>query len=1078
MQSSCCGGTAPLKRSVPFTELTEHSDSDQLLVWLRNILGEDKLSSLVLDDVESSDVLACENAEELEVLFSASEHVAELIAEQVFGQKRLKTGGSDFEMEGTAENCDPNNEPEGKPDPTKLKVDAHGKAADCLGTAPDGLANADMDAEDLPTNQDRDAIAAVEMTKPDETSEEDASEDDETDNGGDEMREDEGENVVDDEPEEDIDTAPDHSDCVILSPVTLVFLPEDKEVAICYVEKAMIGFGCFLEDMSMGCCTIVAKGLGMKAPRKNHKKDQVRQVRNVLGFLDAQVTATLQDKQWWKPRLEGLLNKIKSSMHDVLSTGNVQQKSCFTNFILRVIPYNVKPVETVTDAGDGSDDKKTKRKDVAEIDEFVLERLWAIWQDFPLFGTIKCPVQVRVKKNEIVSVSKASMWTGPTLYSIFSEQKRMPRLRAPVGNQANEASNSVMTIMRQILWHRHGRTNLKIRNGTLLAICQRVRDPEYDADQYEGYQMTFKFFLEAGQVSIEREKGMSSFVRMIEDSEYSAIHVLELTQHCEEFKGTSIASQSKEFSHEYEQIVDALQDVNNDKEPHAHDPSSGSPVRSIANSPVEGSLFKKLLGMVSNMDNEVPGDLQELLLPHLKHALYDHQLASLNFVRKEESAEEGLQRHYWWRVKLPSDPTLVCFVSPHFNAVWWATNADHLHCWDFANKKHIDGICPIRCSQGFKLTGSKSKGGMLALDMGMGKTPVMLAAHSLEQHLIPLEPERHTHWTDAELKLHRTVLVGKDEETQKEFEMYTGFKQADDPKRSIVPDGTVRFTGRGNLVVAPRTLLGQWSSMISEHTKQDHSVCVLEGIKERREFMTSVEGLKRLASYDWVIMSPGIVPKDIDMLRVIDWRRVIADEAHQLSGSCTVAMGINKAQRETSLMHMLASIPAVQGHWCLTGTPLRSYRQVGSLDRIFCALSTGIGTSEHLHNATLVLFVSSVAIRYDKQGFIKGKACLKLPPLYDEVRRVNLTEEDREVQRMVRGRLVKDSDKVEYSWVLHKQAEYVNGPTVEVFEEEEEDDDEDYASKKQGRKKSHQAAQKEKTYPILRDVVDPLRWQQ
>lgn len=167
------------------------------------------------------------------------------------------------------------------------------------------------------------------------------------------------------------------------------------------------------------------------------------------------------------------------------------------------------------------------------------------------------------------------------------------------------------------------------------------------------------------------------------------------------------------------------------------------------------------------------------------------------------------------------------------------------------------------------------------------------------------------------------------------------------------------------------------------------------------------------------------------MLRAIDWRRVIADEAHQLSGSCTVAMGINKAQRETSLMQMLASISAVRGHWCLTGTPLRSYRQVGSLDRIFCALSAGMGTVEHLHNATLVLFVSSIAIRYDKQGFIKvchwsfrrlrcnvmqasiscksyacqhsvqGKECLKLPPLYDETRRVRLTEEDRTLHRMV-----------------------------------------------------------------------------
>lgn len=47
-----------------------------------------------------------------------------------------------------------------------------------------------------------------------------------------------------------------------------------------------------------------------------------------------------------------------------------------------------------------------------------------------------------------------------------------------------------------------------------------------------------------------------------------------------------------------------------------------------------GSLFKQLLGMVSNMENEVPEDLKELLLPHLTHNLYDHQLASLHFVRK------------------------------------------------------------------------------------------------------------------------------------------------------------------------------------------------------------------------------------------------------------------------------------------------------------------------------------------------------------------------------------------------------------------------------------------------------------
>ena len=65
-----------------------------------------------------------------------------------------------------------------------------------------------------------------------------------------------------------------------------------------------------------------------------------------------------------------------------------------------------------------------------------------------------------------------------------------------------------MKIMSQILWHRHGRTSLKIRNGTVLVSCRREPDPAYDSpeDGHEGYQMTFKLFLEAGQVSVKKEE--------------------------------------------------------------------------------------------------------------------------------------------------------------------------------------------------------------------------------------------------------------------------------------------------------------------------------------------------------------------------------------------------------------------------------------------------------------------------------------------------------------------------------------------------------------------------------------------
>lgn len=63
MQSPLCQDAVCLKRSASFMDLSERSTTEQLVAWLRSILGEDALATLDLDDVEASDVLACENAE-------------------------------------------------------------------------------------------------------------------------------------------------------------------------------------------------------------------------------------------------------------------------------------------------------------------------------------------------------------------------------------------------------------------------------------------------------------------------------------------------------------------------------------------------------------------------------------------------------------------------------------------------------------------------------------------------------------------------------------------------------------------------------------------------------------------------------------------------------------------------------------------------------------------------------------------------------------------------------------------------------------------------------------------------------
>jgi hypothetical protein len=127
------------------------------------------------------------------------------------------------------------------------------------------------------------------------------------------------------------------------------------------------------------------------------------------------------------------------------------------------------------------------------------------------------------------------------------------------------------------------------------------------------------------------------------------------------------------------------------------------------------------------------------------------------------------------------------------------------------------------------------------------------------------------------------------------------------------------------------------------------------------------------------VTTPAKVPKDIDMLKAITWRRVIADEAHQLTANCFPGApppngDMDKkqlaAEKEQQLMKMLAEIPVTEGHWCLTGTPIRNYKQVSSMDRIFRFLSVGIKTSD-LRNSSFVQLLGNVAIRYSKTGTIQ-----------------------------------------------------------------------------------------------------------
>lgn len=172
-------------------------------------------------------------------------------------------------MEGIGENSDPN-ESEVKPDVNTLKVGFNDLVSD-LATVDEDLRPAVLDAHKAKVNSGgttpADEVAVAEdqnvpdMDTPDN---EEGTDDDDDGGGGEAEGEFEAESGAGVDVEEDIDTAPDNVEKVILQPMVTVVLPDEKTAAMCYLEKAMLGFSCFLEDMSFDCTKFAAKMLNAK----------------------------------------------------------------------------------------------------------------------------------------------------------------------------------------------------------------------------------------------------------------------------------------------------------------------------------------------------------------------------------------------------------------------------------------------------------------------------------------------------------------------------------------------------------------------------------------------------------------------------------------------------------------------------------------------------------------------------------------------------------------------------------------------------------------------------------------------
>lgn len=116
--------------------------------------------------------------------------------------------------------------------------------------------------------------------------------------------------------------------------------------------------------------------------------------------------------------------------------------------------------------------------------------------------------------------------------------------------------------------------------------------------------------------------------------------------------------------------------------------------------------------------------------------------------------------------------------------------------------------------------------------------------------------------------------------------------------------------------------------------------------------------------------------RDFELHRHITWRRVIADEAHQLNATGKLPAAFDapgRAARDTAVMRMLACVPAARGRWLLTGTPLKNLKQPAALNRLFFCLRAGFSTAQ-LTNMQFVHVMRRLSIRFTKDGLFQVRA--------------------------------------------------------------------------------------------------------
>jgi SWI/SNF-related matrix-associated actin-dependent regulator of chromatin subfamily A3 len=208
-------------------------------------------------------------------------------------------------------------------------------------------------------------------------------------------------------------------------------------------------------------------------------------------------------------------------------------------------------------------------------------------------------------------------------------------------------------------------------------------------------------------------------------------------------------------------------------------------------------------------------------------------------------------------------------------------------------------------------------------------------------------------------------------------------------------------TANATLILAPVSVMSNWSSQMKKHIKPEHALRVMFWHTHRKEPITPekikdfdvVISTYESVSSDWYSQKSPAVPRKSGPFS-IKWRRVILDEGHGIRNP--------KAKKTLAIANLMA-----QSRWTLTGTPIiNNLKDLYSQVR-FLRLSGGIETFEIFHSAVIRPVMQGDAIGHKVLQQLMSGICLRrkkemsfidlrLPELTEYVHKVKLHAHEQE----------------------------------------------------------------------------------